>query len=418
MQKVFRLFLTIITATLCLLIACSSVSLELQQPSIPKHKQQFLPYPYVSPNFSNGLNVVMTSVSQKKKGDRMILSGEIGIIDRTGKLLSRSKVTTDLEPFDRFDIKEGLLPFKDSDCFYGMHNSTGYMDVRGKIVVKPHCGWEGFYAFSEGLSAQYVPVGSNLGSGWGFIDKSGNFAIQPQFVRGQHSFSEGLAFVVFPDFSAGYIDHSGKIVIEPKFRFSLQHQYDAEFSEGMASVLDGNTNKVGYIDSSGEFVIAPQFDRASHFSEGLALVTNYKLNRGQRYIDTNGNVAIPDFFSRASNFSEGLAGVFPSDEKGEGCGYIEPSGKFVIKPKFSSCGDFHEGIAAVNVGYDKFPKRGYIDASGKFLIEPQSLGSNSGWMFNGVLVIECIFDKQSKYMILSKSEILKNNNPKYQWCSL
>lgn len=416
MKKIFRLFLTIVTATLCLLIACSSASLELQQPFTLKHKQEFLPYPYVSPNFSNGLNVVMTSVSQKKKGDRMILSGEIGIIDRTGKLLDRSKVTTDLEPFDRFDIKEGLLPFKDSDCFYGMRNSTGYMDVRGKIVVKPRCGWEGWY-FSEGLSAQYAPVGSNLGSGWGFIDKSGSFTIQPQFVRRKHSFSEGLAFVVFKDFSAGYIDHSGKLVIEPKFRFSLQHQYDADFSEGMASVLDGNTNKVGYIDSSGEFVIAPQFDRAYKFSEGLALVTDHTLNRGQRYIDTNGNVAIPDFFSRASNFSEGLAGVFPDNEKEQGCGYIDSSGNFVIKPAFSGCGGFHEGIAAVNVDHDKFLKRGYIDATGKFLIEPQLLGSNSGTMSSGVLVIECVFDQKSKYMILSKSEILKNNNPKYQWCS-
>lgn len=364
----------------------------------------------------------MTSVSPTKRGDSISLSGELGIIDRTGKLLSKGKIVAEFNPLiDRFEIKDGLFGFKSSKCFDLGPNAfvTGYMDVRGKTVVKPRCGWDTRTAFSEGLSAQYSPFDANpyLG-GWGFIDKAGNFAIKPQFVRGQHSFSEGLAFVVFPDFSAGYIDHSGKIVIEPKFRFSLESSYEPEFSEGMASVLDRNTNKVGYIDSSGEFVIAPQFDRAYHFSEGLALVTNYQLNRGQRYIDTNGNVAIPDFFSSASNFSEGLASVFSSDEKGEGCGYIDPSGKFVIKPTFSYCGDFHEGIAAVNVGHDKFPKRGYIDATGKFLIEPQSLGSNSGWMYNGVLVLECVFDKQNKYMILSKSEILKNNDPKYQWCSL
>ena len=62
----------------------------------------------------------------------------------------------------------------------------------------------------------------------------------------------------------GFIDKSGKVVIEPQFD-------NAEpFSEGLACVeKDG---KWGFIDKSGKMVIEPQFDGASDFSEGLAKV--------------------------------------------------------------------------------------------------------------------------------------------------
>ncbi len=62
----------------------------------------------------------------------------------------------------------------------------------------------------------------------------------------------------------GFIDKSGKVVIEPQFD-------DAEpFSEGLAKVE--KDDKYGFIDKSGKVVIEPQFDDAEPFSEGLAKV--------------------------------------------------------------------------------------------------------------------------------------------------
>ena len=62
----------------------------------------------------------------------------------------------------------------------------------------------------------------------------------------------------------GYIDKSGKVVIEPQF------DEERAFSEGLAQVeKDG---KWGFIDKSGKVVIEPQFDWVSDFSEGLAKV--------------------------------------------------------------------------------------------------------------------------------------------------
>ncbi|HEF3474383.1 TPA: WG repeat-containing protein, partial [Campylobacter coli] len=54
-----------------------------------------------------------------------------------------------------------------------------------------------------------------LNGKWGFIDKNGEFVIEPKF-DGVGNFSEGLARVELNG-KYGFIDKSGKIVIEPKF---------------------------------------------------------------------------------------------------------------------------------------------------------------------------------------------------------
>ena len=62
----------------------------------------------------------------------------------------------------------------------------------------------------------------------------------------------------------GFIDKSGKVVIEPQF------DNVSAFSEGLAKVeKDG---KWGFIDKNGKVVFEPQFDFVFDFSEGLAKV--------------------------------------------------------------------------------------------------------------------------------------------------
>ena len=109
---------------------------------------------------------------------------------------------------------------------------------------------------------------------YGFIDKSGKVVIEPQFdyVR---AFSEGLAKVEKYG-KYGFIDKSGKMVIEPQF------DEVSDFSEGLAQVIKGGKwvyegftksikgGKWGFIDKSGKVVIEPQFNDASFFSEGFA----------------------------------------------------------------------------------------------------------------------------------------------------
>ncbi|MEO0020342.1 MAG: WG repeat-containing protein [candidate division WOR-3 bacterium] len=64
---------------------------------------------------------------------------------------------------------------------------------------------------------------------WGYIDKTGNLVINPQFDDAW-SFSEGLAVVQIGD-KLGYIDKTGNLVISPQFAFA------SAFSEGLAAVM-------------------------------------------------------------------------------------------------------------------------------------------------------------------------------------
>ena len=62
----------------------------------------------------------------------------------------------------------------------------------------------------------------------------------------------------------GFIDKTGKFVIEPMFNWS------ESFHEGLCVVKLGN--KYGFIDRTGRFVIEPRFEKAAPFSESLARV--------------------------------------------------------------------------------------------------------------------------------------------------
>src|SRR5690606_5863320 len=65
---------------------------------------------------------------------------------------------------------------------------------------------------------------------------------------------------------SGFIDQTGKVVIEPKF------DGVDDFSEGLTKSYMVGKYSTGYIDKTGEIVIQPQFDIGSNFSEGFAWV--------------------------------------------------------------------------------------------------------------------------------------------------
>ena len=233
---------------------------------------------------------------------------------------------------------------------------------------------------------------------WGYVDKTGKFAIPPRFSSVEE-FSEGLARVkeYLWDMSVsdwGYIDKIGKFVIAPKL-------YDADnFSEGLARVKVRKHGKWGYIDKTGKFVTGLAFYDAKNFSKGLARVqpnkdgewgyinktgmwgyidktgkfvakddpsVDVEVSEEEKYgfIDKTGKFVIEPTFYRASSFFEGLAKVVKDGK----WGYIDKTGKFVIGPKFYDAENFSEGLAPAKVSKDG--KWGYIDKTGNFVIEPR-----------------------------------------------
>ena len=152
---------------------------------------------------------------------------------------------------------------------------------------------------NEDISGEDINLTSQEGENekYGFIDKSGKFVIEPQFEFA-NDFCDGLARVQINE-KFGFIDKSGKFVIEPKFDW-----IDFSLSKGIVRVkID---EKWGYIDKSGKFVIEPQFEFADDFSEGLAIVT---INDEYGFIDKSGKFVIEPQFEYASKFSDGISRV-------------------------------------------------------------------------------------------------------------
>lgn len=169
----------------------------------------------------------------------------------------------------------------------------------------------------------------------------------------------------------GYIDKTGKIVIEPRFdkdrRWWLTRHYfePARFSEGLApAAID---KRYGYIDETGEFVINPTFEFASPFSNGRGKVQDPNtLEYG--YVDRKGQLVIKAKYEDARDFSEGLAAVRLKYK----FGFIDLQGKEVIHAQFDKADNFSEGLALVHVNNDTF----FIDKQGKAVLRSSDLGGD------------------------------------------
>jgi hypothetical protein len=174
-----------------------------------------------------------------------------------------------------------------------LSGQLGYMDRTGKITVAPQ--FQRAWDFHDGMARV-----DSATEGHGIIDATGKATFFRQFSW-IGDFSEGLAQVDIWDGSAkaGYIDASGTQVIPATWTFYgdplsnvnmpqfWRKDRNANFSEGLAAVL-GPTGKLGYIDKGGKVVISPQFLFARPFSEGLAAVANDQYACG--YIDAHGNL--------------------------------------------------------------------------------------------------------------------------------
>ena len=84
-------------------------------------------------------------------------------------------------------------------------------------------------------------------------------------------------------------------------------------------------DKYGYIDKTGKVVIEPQYERASDFSEGLAAIA---VEKKWGYIDTTGKTVIEPQFDAAGKFTDDLAPVKVEKKTG----YIDKTGKYIWNP--------------------------------------------------------------------------------------
>ena len=269
----------------------------------------------------------------------------IGFIDGTGKVVIEPTLHP---PTYEIGFSEGLAPVEKDGVW-------SYIDVTGKKVLTVKSA-RALRGFSDGLAAFAVlreEVDPTIPLKWGYIDKTGKIVIEPQFDE-TYGFSEGLGRVV-KDYKWGIIDKTGNYVVEPQFK-SLYW-----FSEGFASVqLENGQN--AFIDRLGRVVSPSRYTYTdSWFQEGLAPVA---VGNKWGYINTKWEIVIsPRFDGVGQTFSDGLA----TFRQGDLWGAIDKTGQVVIEPTFPEPLRFYDGLSVIRVN----GKAGFIDKTGKVVIEPQ-----------------------------------------------
>ncbi len=196
-------------------------------------------------------------------------------------------------------------------------------------------------AIADVLSNQSEPqclAAVMLDDKWGFIDKSGEFAVESKYC-GVLPFSCGLA----------------------AFTNSPVPDARAAFGRAETDQINGKDRGLfGYLDLSGKIAISPSFRSVRNFREDLAGV---EIDGKWGFIHKDGKIAVEPHYPVVYDFKDGIARVYLyGGHFKHGCGFINNSGVLVIEPRFENCRDFSEGLAPASINN----KVGYIDRSGAF----------------------------------------------------
>lgn len=244
--------------------------------------------------------------------------GKYGYIGKAGQIIMPAE----------FDSAQ---PFSGGLGIVKRAGKYGYVSKDGQLVTPIE--FESAEGFSEGLALVKVD------EKYGFLDARGQLVIPTQFFFADlGGFSEGLAEVITVNYELHYIDKLGKTVLNfgdgwrrnsltPFTRISVLAGLP-RFSEGLATVPKGDL--WGFIDRSGKFVIEPRYASAQYFMNGLAAVSVWKKKGRDNtsiwgYVNKTGQMVIPSQFESAGWFRGCLADV----EMGDKTGYVDRSGKIV-----------------------------------------------------------------------------------------
>lgn len=280
----------------------------------------------------------------------------------------------------------------------------GIIDISGNWIVEPSSEFEMIENFSEGLAWALHKNGY-----YGCINTSGDWVIEPnykfEFNNDQKDFSNGLACVYGENGLYGYINKKGETIVPPIYDWSMKFKdgyasylsrpesrttnelidtsgkvvykkveldcsaNPTTFSEGLLSI-DNDKGKFGYVNANGEWIIPAKFDRAFHFSEGLAYVS---LNNKNFFIDKTGKTVFELGKNESIEFKDEYATVW--DYKTGKAGLVDKTGALIIPYKYDDISPLYNGIAYFSID----GKWGFIDKNNQILIKPQFEYANKSY---------------------------------------
>ncbi|MFA4931726.1 MAG: WG repeat-containing protein [Caldisericia bacterium] len=297
--------------------------------------------------FSDGIAMVQTN-------------GKFGCINKDGSMVIPA-------------IYSHIDAFSEDLALVGLDGEYRYLDKTGKTIIGLPSTCDSAGDFHDGRAWVMMRI-EKKGYKYGFIDKEGNFAVEPVYDRAFDFYSGSAVVAVGQKY--GVINTSGKRIVPV--------EYDQEAwltSEGPIPVAVGD--KFGFVDLDGTMTIQPVYDYAWGFRDGLAQVS---ADDKKFFIDTKGDkvIDIDTSYEEISGFSEGLAAVKVCGK----WGYIDSKGTMAIQPSYDAAGSFHEGLAIVLVN----GKEGCIKTDGSMAV-PATYDANDYFLsdfHDGLALVQLI----------------------------
>ena len=230
-----------------------------------------------------------------------------------------------------FDFRfSGAMSFAEGLACIRINGKWGYIDIEGNIVI------EAEYTKADSFSEGFAVVSAD-GIKNGYMDKTGDFVIEPIYTEAS-PFSDGLAFV-YPYFNGPdpaiksiYIGYDGEVALQPL----LQGYFYGNFSEGLAIVMNAESELYGYMNKAGELAIEAKFISALPFINGIAAAS---ISDGYGYIDSSGEFVIEANWFFAGNLIESMA---PATYVGKKWGFIDDKGRIIIDFEFNETRSFRK----------------------------------------------------------------------------
>jgi predicted DNA-binding WGR domain protein len=246
-----------------------------------------------------------------------------GYIDRTGRMVIPPQFPIAERFFEGLAVVVAKLE--------GWNADWGLIDTDGKFVVEPKYDWA--LPMSDGLAAVYT---RDAFPHVEYVDRTGKVVCVAQGPDGKPLTALGMGIPWRGHAEEAREFHEG---LAP-FRVGAQ-EIHRSFQGKADLTMHGfyfEGGKWGFIDKTGKVVIQPQFDYAFGFSEGLVAVEirteTTSMVRMWGYIDRTGKLVIKPQFSFAQGFRHGLAQVEIDDATSQErkFGYIDKTGKYVWEP--------------------------------------------------------------------------------------
>lgn len=164
----------------------------------------------------------------------------------------------------------------------------------------------------------------------------------------------------------GYIDASGKMVIEPQYisvyLFSSGVACVAK-KDGVKFYIDKDGNSLGTLPSNFSF-------ESDHFYYNRVIFENTSNNRYGK-LDLSLNVAVPEKYTNIG--ISGDNGYSWCTTDGNLYGYVDQEGKEVIPMQYVFCSTFFSGVTSVGVEQNGDTMYAIIDEKGDYIVAPQAV---------------------------------------------